>query len=122
MFVSIASESKIESFSLSKKHVNVVENVKDDLIKDLESKITIDELANKYSVSKTTLKNCFKGVYRKPIFKWRKEYKLDYACRLIEEGQLSILEISKKVGYSSPSKFSQAFKGYVGCTPSEYKK
>ncbi len=122
LFVSIASESKIESFSLSKKHVNVVENVKDDLIKDLESKITIDELANKYSVSKTTLKNCFKGVYRKPIFKWRKEYKLDYACRLIEEGQLSILEISKKVGYSSPSKFSQAFKGYVGCTPSEYKK
>lgn len=122
LFVSIASESKTESISLSKKHVDIVECVKDDLIKDLESKITLEELANKYDVSKTTLKNCFKEVYGKPIFKWRKEYKLDCACRLIEKGQLSISEISKQVGYSSPSKFSQAFKEHVGCTPSEYRK
>jgi AraC-like DNA-binding protein len=122
LFVSIASETKTESLSLSKKQVDVIENVKNDLINDLESKITIDELANRYGISKTTLKNCFKEVYGKPIFKWRKEYRLDYSCRLIEEGQLNISEISKKVGYSSPSKFSQAFKEYVGCTPSEYKK
>ena len=122
LFVSIARESKIESISLSKKQVNMVEDVRNDLISDLESKITIDELADKYGVSKTTLKNCFKEVYGKPIFKWRKEYKLDYACRLIDEEQLNISQISKMVGYASPSKFSQAFKDYVGCTPSEYKK
>nr|WP_296862736.1 AraC family transcriptional regulator [uncultured Methanobrevibacter sp.] len=56
------------------------------------------------------------------MFKWRKEYRLDYASRLIEEGQLNISEISKKVGYSSTSKFSQAFKEYFGYTPSEYRK
>jgi AraC-like DNA-binding protein len=122
LFFSIAGESKTESFSLSKKHVDIVESVKDDLIDDLESRITIDELVEKYDVSKTTLKNCFKEVYGKPIFKWRKEYRLDFACRLIEEGNLTISEISKKVGYSSPSKFSQAFREHVGCTPSEYRK
>ena len=122
LFTSIANESNIESISLSKKQVNIVENVKNDLIADLESKITIDELTDKYGVSKTTLKNCFKEVYGKPIFKWRKEYKLDYACRMIDEGELNISQISKKVGYASPSKFSQAFKEYVGCTPSQYKK
>ncbi|WP_342764163.1 AraC family transcriptional regulator [uncultured Methanobrevibacter sp.] len=68
------------------------------------------------------MKNCFKEIYGKPIFKWRKEYRLDYASRLIEEGQLNISEISKKVGYSSTSKFSQAFKEYFGYTPSEYRK
>ena len=122
LFVSIARESKAESISLSKKQVCIIENVKNDLINDLESTITIDELASKYDVSKTTLKNCFKEVYGKPIFKWRKEYRLDYACRLIEDDELTISEISKKAGYSSPSKFSQAFKEYVGCTPSEYRK
>ncbi len=122
LFVSIARETKTESLSLSKKQVDIIENVKNDLINDLESKITINELASKYDISKTALKNCFKEVYGKPIFKWRKEYRLDYACRLIEEGHLNISEISKKVGYSSPSKFSQAFKKYVGCTPSEYEK
>ena len=122
LFVSIVRESKVESISLSKKQIDVIENVRNDLTGNLESKITIDELADRYGISKTTLKNCFKEVYGKPIFKWRKEYRLDCACRLIEDDQLTISEISKKVGYSSPSKFSQAFKEYVGCTPSEYKK
>ena len=122
LFFSIASETKTESLPLSKKQVDLIENVKNDLINDLESTITIDELAIKYDVSKTTLKNCFKEVYGKPIYKWRKEYRLDYACRLIEDDELTISEISKKAGYSSPSKFSQAFKEYVGCTPSEYRK
>ena len=108
--------------SLSKKQAKIVENVKNDLISDLESPITIDELASKYNISKTSLKNCFKEVYGKPIFKWRKEYKLDYACKLIEKDDLTISEISKIVGYSSPSKFAQAFKDYIGCTPSQYKK
>ena len=122
LFFSIAGESKDESISLSKRQVEVVEQVKDDLVKDLESRITIDDLAERHAISKTALKNCFKEVYGKPIYKWRKEYRLDCACRMIEEDDLTISEISKKVGYASPSKFSQAFKEYVGCTPSEYRK
>ena len=122
LFFSITDFTKLESTSLSKKQIEIIDNVKKDLVNDLESKITIDDLAEKYGIGKTTLKNCFKEVYGKPIFKWRKEYKLDYACKLIEKDALSISEISKKVGYASPSKFSQAFKEYVGCTPSDYKK
>ncbi|MBR0059267.1 MAG: helix-turn-helix transcriptional regulator [Methanobrevibacter sp.] len=120
LFFSITDLIPNEGISLSKKQVDIVENVKKDLILDLGSKITIDDLASKYGISKTSLKNCFKEVYGKPIFKWRKEYKLDYACKLIKEEKYSISEISKMVGYSSPSKFSQAFKEYVGCTPSQY--
>lgn len=122
LFFSISNLTKADSISLSKKQIKIIEDVKNDLIENLESKITIDELAQKYGIGKTTLKNCFKEVYGKPIFKWRKEYKLDYACRLIEKNELSITDISRKVGYTSPSKFSRAFRQYVGCTPSEYKK
>lgn len=121
-FFSITDFKDDNKLSLSKKQAKIVENVKNDLISDLESPITIDELASKYNISKTSLKNCFNEVYGKPIFKWRKEYKLDYACKLIEKDDLTICEISKIVGYSSPSKFTQAFKDYIGCTPSQYKK
>lgn len=122
LFFSIADLEKSDTLPLSKSQARIVENVKNDLTSDLQSKITIDQLAQKYDISKTALKNCFKEVYGKPIFKWRKEYKLDYACKLIKEDELTISEISKRVGYSSPSKFTQAFKEYVGCTPSEYRK
>ena len=122
LFFSITDFKDDNKLSLSKKQAKIVDNVKNDLISDLESPITIDELASRYEISKTSLKNCFKEVYGKPIFKWRKEYKLDYACKLIEKDDLTISEISKIVGYSSPSKFTQAFKDYIGCTPSQYKK
>lgn len=121
LFFSITNFTRSESISLSKRQAEIVENVKNDLVRDLDKKITLDELASRYDISKTSLKNCFKEVYGKPIIKWRKEYKLDYACRVIETGDYSISEVSKMVGYSSPSKFSQAFREYVGCTPSEYK-
>ncbi len=121
LFFSIAHLENTSNIQLSKSQAEIVENVRLDLTCNLESQITIDQLAEKYGISKTTLKNCFKEVYGKPIFKWRKEYKLDYACRLIEEDELTITEISKIVGYSSPSKFTQAFKDYVGCTPTEYR-
>ena len=120
LFFSITNFTQVESISLSKRQAEIVENVKNDLIVDLDKRITLDELASKYGISKTALKNCFKEVYGKPIIKWRKEYKLDYACKLIESNEYSITEVSKMVGYSSPSKFSQAFRDYVGCTPSEY--
>lgn len=122
LFFSITEFRDNDKISLSRKQADIVENVKNDLINDLESQITIDELASKYAISKTSLKNCFREVYGKPIFRWRKEYRLDYACKLIEQDELTISEISKRVGYSSPSKFSQAFKDYVGCTPSEFRK
>ena len=120
LFFSITDFARDESISLSKRQVDIVENVKNDLMGDLNGKITINQLADRYGISKTALKNCFKEVYGKPIFRWRKEYRLDYACRLIRQGEHSIGEISRMVGYSSPSKFAQAFREYVGCTPSQY--
>ncbi|MBE6499057.1 MAG: helix-turn-helix transcriptional regulator [Methanobrevibacter thaueri] len=121
LFFSITDFKRFDCYPLSRRQVDIVDRVKDDLICDLSVQITIDELACKYGISKTGLKNSFKEVYGKPIFKWRKEFKLNYACKLIEDSDLSIGEISRRVGYSSPSKFSQAFKDYVGCSPSEYR-
>ena len=120
LFFSITNFTSTDGLSLSRKQVELIENVKNDLISNLESKITLDQLADKYNVSKTTLKNCFKEIYGKPIIKWRNEYKLDCACRLIESGDYSMSDISKMIGYSSPSKFSKAFKDYIGCSPSDY--
>ncbi len=122
LFFSITKFRAPENISLTAQQVKIVDDVKNELTSNLESKITIDELAGRHGISKTTLKNCFKKVHGKPIFKWRKEYRLDYACKLIKEGSYTISEISKMVGYSSPSKFTQAFKEYAGCTPSEYSK
>ena len=55
------------------------------------------------------------------IVSYMKEIRTDYAKRLLSTTNLTILEISYKLGYSSISHFSKLFKQEVGLTPSEYR-
>jgi AraC family transcriptional regulator len=43
------------------------------------------------------------------------------AVRLASQPQLSVLEVSLAVGFSSPEAFSRAFKKHFGCTPSKWR-
>lgn len=108
--------------SFSANNVKIIKNIQKELINDLTSEITLDELSSKYGLSKTTIKNCFKGVYGKPLFSWYKEYKLNHAANLLKNTNLSISEIALMIGYTNSSKFAAAFKQYCGVTPSQYRK
>ena len=48
------------------------------------------------------------------------EARMDVARQWIENSDLSITDISKALGYRSPSNFSRAFRGLVGQSPSAY--
>lgn len=106
----------------SLKHIKIVKKIKEYLINNLTSEITLDDLSIKYGISKTSIKNCFKEVYGKSIFQWRKEYRLQVAANLLKSSNKSIKEISSEVGYKNHSKFSSAFKHYFELTPSAYRR
>ncbi len=44
------------------------------------------------------------------------------AEKLLREGNLSVGEIATEIGYTNPNKFTSAFRGEYGMTPTEYKK
>jgi len=48
--------------------------------------------------------------------------KMEHAKYLISKGEYKNYEISEILGYKKADYFSQVFKSYVGCTPSEYRK
>ena len=95
--------------------------IKNELTENLNKDLTLNELSKKYNISKTTIKTCFKAIYGKPLFKWRKEYRLQHAEELLKNTDFKIVEIANKVGYKNSSKFTAAFKDYSGFTPSEYR-
>ncbi|WP_331456249.1 helix-turn-helix domain-containing protein [Methanobrevibacter arboriphilus] len=72
-------------------------------------------------MSITSLKTSFKAIYGKPVYAWRKEYRLQIAKELLNKEDYKISEIANKVGYKNPSKFSAAFKEYYKLTPSQYR-
>ena len=73
-------------------------------------------------MSLTALKDCFKAVYGKPIHAFQREYKMQAATRLLVTTEMSVAEISGRLGYENPNKFSTAFKEVLGLSPSEYRK
>lgn len=55
------------------------------------------------------------------ISDYYREQRLETACMLIREGNLSFTQISDKLHYSSIYAFSKAFKNHYGVSPKEYK-
>ncbi|MCR5684245.1 MAG: AraC family transcriptional regulator [Lachnospiraceae bacterium] len=89
---------------------------------NLVSDISIEELADKVELNRTTLQRVFKQMYGVTIFEYRTQVRMQEAKNLLIENELSITEIAGICGYSNASKFSAAFKKLFGVTPTEWKK
>ena len=102
--------------------IRVVRKIKNTLSRDIASYISLDVLSATYGINLTTMKNCFKDMYGKPLYKWYREYKFQRATDLIKNTTYPISKIANMVGYKSSSKFSKAFKTEMGVLPSSYRK
>ena len=83
---------------------------------------TIAELSERFSISPTVMKKCFRGVYGDSIYAYMKQYRLHVAERLLRESDLSIGEIAAQIGYLNPNKFTSAFCAEYGVPPTMYRK
>lgn len=89
---------------------------------DLTVRPSIEELARRYHMNTSTLKQVFKGVYGQPVATYMKEFRLRKAMELLGSGSSGIAEIAGLVGYENQSKFTAAFKQFTGELPSEYRR
>lgn len=83
---------------------------------------TMEELAERFDLSVSALKKCFKGVYGTAIFTYMRNFRMDMAATLLTQTDESVTEIAGKVGYTNTSKFAEAFKCAKGKTPLAYRK
>lgn len=89
---------------------------------NMDKDFTIKCLAERFDISQTALKDCFKNLYGKPVYTWLKEYRIGKAREyLTEKKEMRILDIAIAVGYKSQAKFGAAFKKICGMTPNEYR-
>lgn len=101
--------------------IKKVKALKAALMEELDSKISLRELAEQYGLSLTMLKDCFKAVYGKPVHTFRREYRMQVATKLLTTTDLSIAELAGRLGYENPNKFSTAFRQVIGVSPREYR-
>lgn len=122
LFLGNVSVDTIEPDYLGQKQVNRAKQMKEYMIADLQSNLTIKKLAEHFGLSPSTVKQEFKNVYGTSIHKYVKEYRLQTAQKKLCETDQSITCIAHEVGYENPGKFSAAFKNEFGVSPMEYRK
>ena len=89
----------------------------DDRIDDAE--LGVDYLCKKMAMSRSTLNRKLKSLLGISTNDMVRQYRLQKAATLLSGG-LDITTAAYKVGFSSPSYFSQCFKEQYGITPSDY--
>jgi AraC-like DNA-binding protein len=83
------------------------------------SSLSVEELAFLSNRSLSTFKRQFKQLYKESPGKWLRNKRLDHAKFLLHSGQEPLAEVYWKLGYTSLSNFSSAFKTKFGVSPSK---
>ena len=83
---------------------------------------SLEDYANMCAMSKYHFARIFEKTVGVTPIEYRNNIRMEHAKELIKEQRLAIEEISNKVGYSSASYFSSAFKQKYGISPKKYQK
>jgi len=84
--------------------------------------IQLQELSEAVAMSKSALCRYFKDKTKKTIVEYVNEMRLENASKLLQETDLSIIEISMSSGYRNLSNFNRQFKTKFEVNPKTYRK
>ena len=102
--------------------VEIAKRVEKIITSDLRQHHPAWELAAQFSVSETSLKNYFRGVFGQNISIYLREMRMKKAADLLTTTKLSVATIAEKVGYMNQSKFASVFKKQFDMSPLEYRR
>jgi len=84
-------------------------------------KLTVDELAERFNLSRRTFERRFKKATKNTIIEYMQRVKVEAAKIDLERGRKTVSEIMYDVGYVDSKSFRDVFKKYAGMSPIEYR-
>ena len=99
-----------------------VERAKRYLLEHIEQETSLEELSAAIGVSKFYLIRIFKAHFGTSPMEYLRGVRMQRACDLLLETNLSVKEIGKQLSYSSSYHFAQCFRQYAGCNPSVFRR
>lgn len=115
--ITIQQKENFKNYRLS-----VLKNMISYININYKEKLTLKSIANSGSVGKTACCCIFKKYINKTPIEYLTEFRLRKGVELLCRTDMTVLEICYSVGFSGASYFSEIFKKYYKCTPTEYRK
>jgi len=90
------------------------------LVSDLEDPPSLSELAIHVGINEKKLKTGFRQVYDTSVFGYFREFRMQKAYDLLQQGNQNVTEVAYTVGYQNLSHFSNAFRKRFGLLPKKF--
>ena len=98
--------------------LELVQKLEQYLAEHMEHKVTLEQLAERYFVSPSHIKNCVRCAYGLSFSSFVRTKKMESAASMLQQTDKTVLEVAGKHGYDNASKFAGAFKEVMGMSPS----
>ncbi len=118
----LGNDLKAHQLSAPDKAKVIADDVYRCLTDDCGTKYTASLFAEKYDVSDSMVRKHFKTHYGIGFKEYQTKVRMEKAVSLLDDTDMNIGDVAEEVGYSSQTKFSNAFTRYFGQTPFQYRK
>lgn len=113
----------------SKEYINMrfttknkrIESIHQYLMNNYRKDVNLAILADLVNMAEGSLCRFFKTHMEMTIFEYLNKIKVDFACKLLMDYNLSITDVALDSGFNSISHFNKQFKRITGIQPSEYR-
>lgn len=116
------SQAAFAMFKGQKNHTDeAIKQAQDFIDKNIQEKITIDELADLVLLGRRSFERRFKIATNNSVLEYINRVKIEFAKRSFESSRKNINEVMYDVGYTDTKAFRSIFKKITGLTPVEYR-
>ncbi len=116
------NQNQFAIFQGQKDHEDeVIKKVQQYIEGNLSQKISVEQLANKFAISRRNFVRRFKKATQNTPLEYIQRVKIEAAKRSFEATQNNVNEVMFQVGYLDKKAFRTLFKKYVGLSPIAYK-
>lgn len=130
MLMDIVGKSKTNVQLASKKYLKMrfmpvnkrIATIHAYLMNNYREDVDLDRLADLINMAQGSLCRFFKMHIGQTVFDYLNQIKVDFACKLLMDPDLSIMEVGFDRGFNNISHFNKQFRKITGLAPSEYRK
>ncbi len=117
-----SSQSPFTIFQGQKDHSDdAIRNVQEYIERNLEERITVDQLVGQFAISRRNLERRFRKATANSVAEYIQRVKIEAAKQRLESSRENVNEVMYSVGYGDPKAFRHTFKRITGLSPLEYR-
>jgi len=118
--IQLASKEYLKlRFNTGNKRIAIIHEY---LMKNYREDVNLKKLADLVNMAEGSLCRFFKMNMGITLFEYLNKIKTDFACKLLMDQDMSIMDVCFDSGFNNVSHFNKQFKKITGVTPSEYRK